>query len=457
MSMKYKLQSWLCILAFCMTASANAQQYKYVEIGEKAPFEMAAIKEFIYPERTFDIRKYGAKADGKTLCSKAINKAISACSKSGGGHVVVPAGEWLTGAVHLQSNVDLHLEEGAKLIFTDNPADYLPAVRSTWEGVECMNYSPLVYAYECKNVKLSGTGTLAPKMELWKTWFARPAEHIEATRHLYTWGAEDYPIEQRNLTALKGSNMRPHLIQMNRCQNVVLENFHIREAPFWTIHIYMCDETLVRGLDVYAHGHNNDGIDIDMSSKVLVENCKFNQGDDAVVIKAGRNRDAWRINKPSENIVIRNCTITDGHTLLGLGSELSGGIRNVWMHDCEVNGVVTRLCYLKTNHRRGGFVENVTLENVKTTHVQRVLAIATDVVYQWKDFPDYETKYTRIDGLHMRNVECDSADVVIDLQCDEHLPAKNISIDNLSVGKAIKDFCNVKNVTGLSLNGVNLK
>ena len=439
-----------------ISITVNAQTYKYIQVND-APFKMPVLREYIYPNRSYDIRMFGAKNDGHTLCTKAINKAIMTCSKNGGGQVVVPQGEWISGAIHMKDNVDLHLEEGANIIFTDNPDDYLPAVRTSWEGVECMNYSPLVYAYKCKNVKISGTGTLSPRMDLWKTWFARPDAHIEATRLLYTWGSEDFPVIQRDLTSIPESNMRPHLIQFNRCENIILEDFHIRESPFWTIHLFMSDNAILRNLNVYAHGHNNDGIDVEMSSKVLVENCTFNQGDDAVVLKAGRNRDAWRLNKPTENVVVRNCTITDGHTLLGIGSELSGGIRNVWMHDCTVDGVVTRLFYVKTNHRRGGFVENVTLENVKTTHVQRVLAIASDVIYQWKDFPDYETRYTRIDNLNLRNVECDSADVVIDLNADEHLPAQNITIDNLNVGKAIEGFCNIRNVKGLTFNSVRLK
>ena len=151
------------------------------------------------------------------------------------------------------------------------------------------------------------------------------------------------------------NNLRPHLIHFNRCKNVLLDQFKIRESPFWTIHLYMCDGGIVRNLDVYAHGHNNDGVDLEMSRNFLIEDCKFDQGDDAVVIKAGRNQDAWRLDTPCENIVIRNCDIIKGHTLLGIGSEMSGGIRNVYMHDCAAPDSVFRLFFAKTNHRRGRF------------------------------------------------------------------------------------------------------
>ena len=435
---------------------AHAQKYKSVEIKD-TPFEMKAIPEYVYPDNYFSIRQYGAKADGKTWCTKAIEKAIRACHKAGGGHVIVPQGDWLTGPIHLMDNIDLHLEEGARLIFSDNPTDYLPAVLTTWEGIECMNYSPLVYAFECRNIKISGKGTFAPRMDKWKEWFARPKAHIDATAMLYKWGAENYPVEERRLTDLPESNMRPHLIQLNRCQNVVLENFSIRESPFWTIHIYMCENCLVRGLDVSAHGHNNDGIDIDMTRNILVENCHFDQGDDAVVIKSGRNADAWRLNSPTENVVVRNCVVADGHTLLGIGSEISGGVRNVWMHDCKVDGVVTRLFYVKTNHRRGGFVENILMENIHTTTpLKRIVALATDIIYQWKDFPDYEKRYTKIQGIHIRNVSCASADIAIDIQGDTHLPARDITIENLSVGKVNKSFCILKHAENVIIDNANI-
>ena len=135
----------LLTVSLLMSVGCWAQEYKTVEIKD-APFEMGAIHEFVYPTKDFNIKKFGAKADGKTVNTKAIAKAIKACNKAGGGHVVVPAGEWITGPIHLMDNVDLHLEEGARLVFTDNPADYLPAVFTTWEGVECYNYSPLIYA-----------------------------------------------------------------------------------------------------------------------------------------------------------------------------------------------------------------------------------------------------------------------------------------------------------------------
>lgn len=436
----------LCLVVLPLISAYG--QYKETKVD--APFHMEAVKEYIFPGKEFPITDYNAVKGGIADNTKSITAAIDACHKAGGGRVVIPEGEWLTGPVHLKSNVNLYLSENAVLCFTDNPSDYLPAVMTSWEGMECYNYSPLVYAIGCENVAITGKGMLKPKMDTWKVWFACPEAHLNALRELYTMASTDVPVEKRQM-AVGENNLRPHLIHFNRCRNVLLDGFKIRESPFWTIHIYMCDGGIARNLDVKAHGHNNDGIDLEMTRNFLVEDCTFDQGDDAVVIKAGRNRDAWRLNIPTENIVIRNCNIVEGHTLLGIGSEISGGIRNVYMHDCKVPQSVRRLFFVKTNHRRGAFVENIHMENIRAGHVQRVLEIDTDVLYQWKDLvPTYEERITRIDGIYMKNVVCTSADAIYELKGDAKLPARNIVIEDVHVNEVrdfVKKIDNTENVT----------
>jgi len=368
--------------------------------------------------------------------------------------VVVPAGEWFTGPIHFKSHVNLFLEEGAVVRFSDNPNDYLPAVMTSWEGLECYNYSPLIYAFECENVGISGKGTLAPVMDTWRTWFKRPEAHLNALRQLYSMGSTDVPVKQRQM--VKGENhLRPHLIHFNRCKNILLEDFHIRQSPFWTIHLYLCNSGVVRHLDVQAHGHNNDGIDLEMSRNFLIENCKFDQGDDAVVIKAGRNQDAWRLNTPSENIVVRDCDILNGHTLLGIGSEISGGVRNIYMTRCKAPQNVHRLFFLKTNHRRGGFIENIYLEDIEAGDMLRTFEVDTDVLYQWKDLvPTYETRITRIDGIHVKNIHCQSADAIYELKGDARLPIRNVFVENVKVD-TVRQFINrLSNVENFQANEV---
>lgn len=236
--------------------AAQSRQIRYEKITVKAPFKMPVLKVPIFPDRNFKITDFGAKSGGKFDNTQALKNAVEACHKAGGGRVIIPAGEWLTGPVHLKSNVDLHLEKNSVLSFSDNPADYLPAVRSSWEGWECFNYSPLIYGFEVENVAVTGKGTIAPRMETWRKWFARPAAHMEALKKLYAMGSTLIPVEQRQM-AQGENNLRPQLIQFNRSRNILIEDVTVRESPFWTIHLLLCDTVVVRRLDVAAHGHNN--------------------------------------------------------------------------------------------------------------------------------------------------------------------------------------------------------
>lgn len=249
--------------------------------------------------------------------------------------------------------------------------------------------------------------------------------------------------------------MRPHLIQFNRCTNVQLDGFKIRESPFWTIHLYMCKDVWAHDLDVYAHGHNNDGIDVEMTSHAIIEDCVFDQGDDAVVLKAGRNQDAWRLASPTQDIVVRNCNVVQGHCLLGIGSEMSGGVRRVYMHDCHSSDAVYRLFYIKTNHRRGGFIEDITVENVSATKMQRVFEIDTDVMYQWRNIvPTFETAVTRIRNISIRNARAEEADAVYEIRGDERDPVQGVTIENVHVGKLTKFINNVEYVRDLNASGI---
>jgi len=292
-------------------------------------------------------------------------------------------------------------------------------------------------------------------METWRRWFDRPKAHMEGSARLYHQASTDVPVEERQM-AQNDYNFRPHLIQFNRCENILLENFSIRESPFWTIHLLLCKNGIVRGLDVRAHGHNNDGIDFEMSQNFLVEHCTFDQGDDAVVIKSGRNRDAWRLHTPTKNIVIRHCTIKKGHTLLGIGSELSGGVSNISMHHCHMSEKVLRLLYVKTNHRRGGTVKNIWLENIDAAEADYLLEVATDVLYQWKDLPTYETRYTRISNIFLNQIHMAKAGVGYELMGDPHQPLRNIRLNGVQVDSITRYAGKAENVRGLRIQHSNL-
>lgn len=433
---------WACLgLLLAVTAAApiraEAGGVRHEKISVKAPFPMPPIKVPVFPKRDFVITAYGAKPGGEFKNTEAIRKAIEACHKAGGGRVVVPAGVWLTGAVHLKSNVNLHLAEGAVLSFSDDPQDYLPAVRSSWEGWECFNYSPLIYAFEAENVALTGEGKIEPRMGTWTKWFARPPAHMEALKRLYTMGSTGVAVERRQM-AEGENNLRPQLIQFNRSRNVLIEGVKIRNSPFWTIHLLLCDSVVVRRVDISAHGHNNDGIDPEGTRNLLVENCRFDQGDDAIAIKSGTNHDGWRLNTPSENIVIRNSTVVRGHQLVAIGSELSGGVRNVYVHDCRFDAETEpfNLLYIKTNRRRGGFVENITMENVEATSTKfGVFGIETDVLYQWRTLvPTYEERLTPIRGITVRNVKVGRTATPFRILGDKDMPVKDVLLEQITIG-----------------------
>lgn len=422
--------------------------------GDPVPFQMPAIPVAAIPSRDFRITDYGAKPGGSNA-AVAFLEAFASAERAGGGRVVVPKGEWVAGAIRFRSNCALHFEDGAKLVFTDDPADY-PEVFTTWEGIECYNHSPLIYAFGCTNVAITGTGLIEPRMKRWsEEWAGYDAKQMAATRELYLWGATNAPMNVRRLMALDGARARPHLIQFNRCANILLDGFRVNGSPFWLIHLYHSENCIVRNLSTYARGLNNDGLDIDMTRNVLVENCRFDQGDDGIVLKAGRNADAWRLGRPTENIVVRNCDLASSHSLLGIGSELSGGIRNVWVTDCKVE-TAFNLLKIKTGRRRGGFVRDVWVENCTADDVGSVFSLTTVYAAQYAKFPDFEIRYTDISGIRLKNISCNRARLGVDLKGEVNHPARGIEIANVRIGEVTEGLSRVENCEEVRIDGLAL-
>ena len=347
------------------------------------------------------------------------------------------------------SNVELHLSDKATISFSSDPSDYLPPVRTSYSGIECYNYSPLLHAYGATNVSVTGRGTFAPKMDVWRTWFNRETPGmIAASGTLYRWGESDFPVDKRILTDLPGARFRPCCLEFEKCRNVRLDGFKIRESPLWCVHVRLCEDVRVRGLDISAHGNNNDGIDVNASKRVLIENCTFDQGDDAIVVKSGRDRDGRRVNVPSEDVEVRGCTVRRGNVLVGIGSEVSGGVRNVHVHDCRAIGPVDDLILVKTSDRKGAFVENITVSNVTAVSAATVVSIMTDVNYQWSAYVAGETALTRISGLFVSDVFCGEADEVYRLKGDRRLPAEDVVLKNVRAGRVRVREGTVENVNG---------
>jgi polygalacturonase len=412
------------------------------EIKIKAPYGMVNIKVPDFSKcMRINIKELGAVPGDKEKTSQAISAAIDKASAAGGGVVVIPEGEWLTKKIHFKSNVNLHLDKGAVLLFSGDPADYLPAVHSSWEGMECYNYSPLIYAYQCKNIAITGEGELKAGMDVWQTWFARPKAHMESLKRLYNLAWNRAPVEERQMVN-DTAHLRPQFIQFNRSENILLEGVTITNSPFWTIHPYLAKNVVIRNVNVYAHGHNNDGVDPEMSQNVLIENCTFDQGDDAIAIKSGRNPEGWVLKTPSKNIVIRHLTVKNGHQLVAIGSELSGGIENVFIDSCTVveGAKLNHLLFIKTNERMGGFVNNIYATNLRSGKIDLgVLGIETDVLYQWRELvPTYEKRLTPIKNIFLENIHTGDVQFESRILGQKELPVENVSLKNITTG-AVKD------------------
>lgn len=349
---------------------------------------LARIKAPVFPSREFPITKYGAKADGKTICTTAFRKAINACYRAKGGRVTVPAGEFLTGPIHLRDNVELHLEGGATLKFVTDPKAYLPAVFTRFEGMECYNYSPLIYAFGQTNVALTGEGVLDGQAgdDNWWQWKGKrqvkPGEPNQkaARDRLVKMVEEGVLVDLRKFG--QGDFLRPSFVEFNRCANVLIEGVRIRRSPMWELHPTLSTNVTVRGVQIASHGPNNDGCDPESCRDVLIEDCVFDTGDDCIAIKSGRNNDGRRIGLPSENLVIRRCTMKDGHGGVVIGSEISGGCRNVFAEDCVMDSPnLDRVLRLKSNAVRGGVIEDVFMRNVRVGQVADAV-LQIDFVYE---------------------------------------------------------------------------
>ena len=362
---------------------ANAQTASTGDGWAALPAVLARIQPPQFPDRDFLITAYGARAGGAD-CTEAFRQAIAACQTAGGGRVVVPPGEFHTGAVHLRSNVNLHVSEGATVRFLTDPAKY-PIVFTRWEGVECMNYSPLIYAFEQENIAITGKGTLDGGAD-WDTWWSwndkrkPPVKQRAARDRLLAMGEQGTPVEQRRMG--DGSFLRPNFIQPYRCRNVLIEGVTIIRSPMWEVHPVLSTNVTVRGLNIRSHGPNNDGCDPESCRDVLIEHCVFDTGDDCIAIKSGRNNDGRRVAAPSENIVVRHCTMKDGHGGVVIGSEISGDCRNVFIEDCVMDSPnLDRALRFKSNAQRGGTVENIFMRNVQVGRVAEAI-LTIDLVYE---------------------------------------------------------------------------
>jgi len=368
---RYNLLSLLVLVAIISACQASKSLTTQGWTSSSTPLkEMEALRKKIkaptFPQKEFPITNYGAVGDGKILNTEAFRKAIEDCNKNGGGQVVVPVGDFLTGAIYLKSNVNLHLADGAKITFSTNPVDY-PIVFTRWEGMELMNYSALIYAYGESNIAITGKGTLDGNAS-WENWWEwnkdRPSKQVPARNLLHELNHQQ--TDPRTRIFGDGHYLRPNFIQPYNSQNILIADVKIINSPMWNVNPVLCENVTVENVSIIAHGPNTDGVDPESCKNVLIRNCYFDTGDDCIAIKSGRDEDGRRIARPAENHIIEGCEMKDGHGGVVIGSEISGGAKNIYAINCKMSSPnLDRILRLKTSSSRGGIIENVFMKDVQ--------------------------------------------------------------------------------------------
>lgn len=397
------------------------------------------IKLTSFPGRTYLITDFGAKPNTPDApCHEAINQAITRCSLEGGGTIVVPKGTFYTGPITLKSNVNFHVAEGAVLKFSTDQSLYFPAVLTRWEGLDCYNAHPLIYAYGETNIAITGKGVIDGQGSNDTWWPMCGAAHYGwkegmisqrngSRERLLMYGESGTPIYKRVMTPEDG--LRPQLINLHSCNTILIEDVTLLNSPFWVIHPLFCESLIVRGVHVYNRGPNGDGCDPESSKNVLIENCTFDTGDDCIAIKSGRNADGRKWNIPSENIVVRNCFMKNGHGGVVIGSEISGGYRNLYVENCKMDSPdLDRVIRIKTSTCRGGLIENIFVRNI-TVGQCREAVLRINLHYEDREQCDRSFTPT-VRNVHLKNVTCEKSQLgvlIIGLEDDKHV--NNISLE----------------------------
>ena len=357
----------------------------------------------------------------------AIQKAVNECAAAGGGMVSVPAGVWNTGKIHMKSNIELHLCDGAELIFSDEPDDYLPVVFTRWEGTECYNYSPLIYARDCENVSVTGKGTLNGNGRKWWAW---KLLQQQAAEELGDAAANGVPVEER-VYGTKEAALRPSFIQFIGCKNVLLDGFTIKDGPQWTIHPVYCEDVVIRDVKVCTNGHNTDGLNPDSCRNVLIDGCTFSTGDDCVAINAGLNEDGWRVGRPCENIEIRNCIMSGGHGGIVVGSAISGSVKNVYAHDCKITDTMWGI-RMKSMRGRGGCVDGVRFENIIIENCERD-AVQITMFYESSTIMPHSDAPTEFKNISLKNIKASGAPNGIEIKGLPEKPLTSILLEDMEI------------------------
>jgi len=447
----------VCTFFICLSMKNDSFNIEKAEdISEKAWSTVDSIfnriNEPIFPSTEYPVNTY-LKKFANDFC-KSVNAAIQECNSKGGGIVIVEKGNYIcNGPIHLLSNVNLHLAEGSYIQFSDDPMYYTPLVLVRWEGTLCYNYSPLIYAYQQKNIAITGKGIIDgngngrwKEWNLWKT--GKALQNPERTR-IRTMGNDKIPIEQRvfgnGYLDLNGDGnddgfgdgkphyLRPTFIEPFECENILIEGITIKNSPFWTVHPVFSKNIICRNLTIRKGVTNDDGIDPDSSEDVLIDNCDIETHDDNISIKAGRDQDAWG-RMGTKNIIIRNCKyLRTNCSGICIGSEMSGGVSSIFVENCNLQLAHDAL-YLKSNLDRGGTIQDVFVRNINVDSSYTLIKMHMDYHgYRGNNYP------TLMKNVFMNSINCETTlEEAIHIVGVVASPIENVYLKDVLVKKAEK-------------------
>lgn len=411
---------------------------------------------------SFNIKDFGAKGDGLTKNTKSIEKAIAACSEAGGGMVLVPSGTFLTGPIHLKSNINLHLDAGATLLFSTDFEDY-PTVPTRWEGIDAQGYSPLIWGKDLSNISVTGKGVIDGQGS---AWWKRHAGLVKVGEGVTPQSAREKEFARLNKDIDAGDMvgthtiywrsqfLRPCLIEFNNCKNILIDGVTLLNSPFWTVHPIYSEKIIIRGITIKnpKNSPNTDGINPDSSRDIYISDCDITVGDDCITLKSGRDRDGRKVGRPCENITITNCIMHAGHGGLVIGSEMSGGVKNVVMSNCVFDGI-DRGIRLKTLRGRGGVIENINVQNISMQNVHTPVTISMS--YYNVPAEPLSERTPMIRNIRISELNVQNAALAGEFAGLEEQYMENITLSNSTIS-AKKGF-NCVQVKGMAFQNLDVK
>ena len=477
------------ILSILISISIQDEN-KYKKYFENLPFEMPEIEPPTFPDYTVNIKDFNAIGDGKTLCTDAFAEAIEALSVQGGGKLLVPSGVWLTGPIELKSNINLHLEVGAVIQFSGDDALY-PIIKASFEGLDTFRCKSPLSAVNATNIAVTGKGVIDGNGQYWRPvkkakvtegqWkeiLARPGGVVSKKDYWVPNEGYAKAEEKANMNVVVAETeeewneykrfLRPVMVNFINCKNVYLEGVIFQNSPAWNLHPLMCENIILENVLVRnpSYAQNGDALDLDSCKNALIINSKFDAGDDGICIKSGKDADGRKRGKPCENVVVDGCTVFAGHGGFVVGSEMSGGVRNINVRNCQFLGTDVGLRF-KSTRGRGGVVENIYINGISMTSIKgdaitfNMFYGGSSAVTNYEDeiikesFSQMEVDETTpvFRNIQIENIVCNGAGRAMEFMGLPEMPIDGIYLKNVNIiADSDAEFTNSKNIVKENVN-----